>query len=120
MILSLSVISYTQAQQQQIEEQIEHSTQHTVEIQPHYYQFQSIGTNNLPPGIEGVFVGRPLRSPTPFPQRLTQSEYLFCQITLQNFVKSPFFPFFLIFFFFFQLVRRHFQQMLWRQFQGGL
>lgn len=83
MILSLSVISYTQAQQQQIEEQIEHSTQHTVEIQPHYYQFQSIGTNNLPPGIEGVFVGRPLRSPTPFPQRLTQSEYLFCQITLK-------------------------------------
>lgn len=82
-ILSLSVISYTQAQQQQIEEQIEHSTQHTVEIQPHYYQFQSIGTNNLPPGIEGVFVGRPLRSPTPFPQRLTQSEYLFCQITLK-------------------------------------
>ena len=99
MILSLSVISYTQAQQQQIEEQIEHSTQHTVEIQPHYYQFQSIGTNNLPPGIEGVFVGRPLRSPTPFPQRLTQSEYLLILSDFfENFVKSPILPFYLIFF----------------------
>ena len=47
-------------------------------MQPDQYQFQSIGTNALPPGIHGSFLrGGPYSGPYPtaLPQRLTQGKY---------------------------------------------
>ena len=46
-------------------------------MQPDQYQFQSIGTNALPPGIHGSFLnGGPNSGPYPtaLPQRLTQGK----------------------------------------------
>ena len=61
---------------QEEEEEVELQTQHTVQIRPNFYQFQSIGTNALPPEIQGVFEVRAKRGPFPtaIPQRLTQGK----------------------------------------------
>ena len=59
------------------QEKPELQTQHTVLMQPDQYQFQSIGTNALPPGIHGSFLnGGPNSGPYPtaLPQRLTQGK----------------------------------------------